>query len=169
MSEPIVYDTEDLVDAVKGILTSYLPAAIVEVNTQKADSYTIKMPEKIFFGNRRVDPSPEVNKFVIVVYSNLTEGETFSPGVTSEDTLIDTMVIFWGSKAEECERKILRYAKVIRFTLDTHALFKDTDPKASNIGDSVVSTVEYLPLDLVGDLYFKAAIIRLKIKSSWCY
>ena len=163
------YDYEQMVDALLDILRNNLPAAIAEINAEKADAFVLTDPIAYHFGFRHVDTQKNTGNSVVVVNTNMVEGISFNPGFTDEDLFIDSIIIYWDSKAEVVERKILRYAKAMRKVLDTEALWKDVTPKPENIGDSVISLQDFLPSDFEGDIYFKQATIRLKIRNVFTY
>lgn len=162
------YDHEEMVDAVKQLLETNLPAAINEVNSEKGN-FPLDPPIAYHFGFRHVDTSKDIGNAVMVINANIAEGMNFNPGMTDEDFSIDAIIIYWDKKAETVERKILRYTKAIRKVLDTQSLFKEVTPPPSNVGDSVVSMLDWNPTDFEGEVYFKSATVRLKIRDTYTY
>jgi len=162
------YDYEEMIDALKQLLEANLPAAIVEINTAKGN-YPMNNPLAYHFGFRHVDTQKDIGNAVVVLNANNVEGMEFNPGVTEEDFSIDVYVVYWDRKAEIVERKVLRYTKAIRKVLDAQSIFKEVTPRPSNVGDSVVSMLNWDPTDFEGEVYFKSGFVRVKIRDIYTY
>jgi len=163
------YDFEDLVDGIKNILQANLPAAIVIQNTEKNDAYIIPNPEGYYFGYRHVDFKIGMNKAVVIVNLSTVEAENINSEHTENSIGIDAIVIHWGEKSEAVERRVMRFAKVMRKVLDENQLQNHLVPTPDNIKDSVVAMMDFAFSDFEGDVYMKSATVRVKVKESWTY
>lgn len=150
------YDTERFLEDIKAILTSKLNAKFLEIDTEKADTITLKpVGSTSYFLQGLNERAANLDPFVVYGYE---PGDTKSIGSSSaQDILVSVVIVVSDHGSDLMNTQMLRYARALKEVFEENWQMVEFSTKLR------INELEpiNLKLDADGDNQYKAVGIQI--------
>jgi len=150
-------------------LGSRLPAAVTTVNTEMSvldgDAPTLPNPSHYFFGDRLIDKTSMVGRWVVCIIYDSKTTTNDQPNYREEDWFFAVVGIIRSSKQVHANKYACMIEDALTRALDAAGHFGMT---RENIKDVEIAGSGVGELDLTDNVYFTEAAVKLRFRAIVC-